>query len=166
MVRSTAIDEALYYCFRHRFPRGGAIGYFYPEMFRALMDSKINQLQDVAKQLVESEHKQLYTFLFIFTNNTVLSILMMYAGMLFGLIPLYFLVTNGMILGYLASYNETGDKWYLFAKGIAPHGIIEIPAIVLACAFGLRFGFLLLEAIASLPSAARRRESGTKPTHS
>ncbi|MNF03889.1 hypothetical protein D3C80_2032940 [compost metagenome] len=35
----------------------------------------------------------------------------------------------------------------LIVKGLLPHGIIEIPAIIIACAFGLRFGGKVIQSM-------------------
>jgi stage II sporulation protein M len=45
-----------------------------------------------------------------------------------------------------------------FLKGILPHGIIEIPAFILACALGLRLGFLVLESFGGLFSHEKRAQ--------
>lgn len=47
------------------------------------------------------------------------------------------------------------DLFDLIVKGLLPHGIIEIPAIIIACAFGLHFGG---KVISSLFRSADRKE--------
>ncbi|MGV2787206.1 stage II sporulation protein M, partial [Clostridium perfringens] len=44
----------------------------------------------------------------------------------------------------------------LIVKGLLPHGIIEIPVIVIACGYGLAFGGLVLRSV----TATGERRSG------
>lgn len=87
-------------------------------------------------------------------NNAVKSILVMYLGALFGVLPFFFLVVNGMMIGYLlkttAELHGGGYVMELIVKGLLPHGILEIPAIIFACAYGMRFGVLIFKAVGSL----------------
>jgi stage II sporulation protein M len=53
------------------------------------------------------------------------------------------LIANGMILGYVLSLQTNESTISIVLKGILPHGIIEIPVILLACAYGLKIGMLV-----------------------
>jgi stage II sporulation protein M len=79
-------------------------------------------------------------FFFILLNNSVKSFAILLAGILFGLVPLIAVATNGYILG-VAYLFESGEVGYLeAAKTVLPHGAVEIPAIVLSAAYGLWLG--------------------------
>ena len=84
---------------------------------------------------------------------------MVFAGALLAFIPVFFLVINGMILGYLAENQVQADQLGLFLKGILPHGIIEIPIIIIASAFGIRLGAILFKALLSFISPRGRAAS-------
>jgi Uncharacterized membrane protein len=73
-------------------------------------------------------------------------------GALLGVIPVFFLIVNGMILGYLYTTTvERGENAaMIFLKGVLPHGILEIPAVLLACAFGLKFGALVFKSFGTI----------------
>jgi stage II sporulation protein M len=121
----------------------------------SLQDFLYGQLAALAElgDLAESaENPGLAFFLIIFFNNTIKSALVIYMGALFGIFPAIFLVVNGMILGYLYKLiGEQGENAALiFLKGVLPHGIIEIPAVLLACAFGLKFGALVFRSIGAM----------------
>jgi len=62
------------------------------------------------------------------------------SGILFGLIPLIAVATNGYVLGvaYLFASGKVG--YVQAAKAILPHGVLEIPAVILAAAYGLWLG--------------------------
>lgn len=64
-----------------------------------------------------------------------------------------------MLIGYVIhrSAGQGNEAAYtLIVKGLLPHGIIELAAIVIACAYGLRFGKMMLQGA----GAALTRRSG------
>lgn len=132
------------------------MGYSSPDSFGTIINGQLDRLQGTVGGLMQQDNMQWLLFLFILMNNTFLSIAIIYLGAFFALVPLYFLVSNGMLMGYLALGNTNGQDWWLFFKSIAPHGIIEIPAILLAGAYGIRFGFLMAEGVLTFPSLRRR----------
>lgn len=136
---------------------GGAfLGYTNEEAVGSFVGRQIDQLQGVVGALTGDEVSPWFLFFYIFMNNTFLSIVIMYLGAFFALVPLYFLVSNGLLLGYLALGNSSAGEWMFFVKAIVPHGIIEIPAILIAGAYGIKFGFLMAEGALSSLSARRR----------
>jgi len=79
-------------------------------------------------------------FLFITLNNSLIAFLVILFGFALGILSFLVLFSNGFVLGVLAYFSETNFSWSFFLLGILPHGIIEIPAIILACAVGFRLG--------------------------
>ena len=79
-------------------------------------------------------------FFVILLNNTAKSFAILLSGILFGIVPLVAVATNGYVLGvaYLFASGEVG--YVLAAKTVLPHGVLEIPAVILAAAYGLWFG--------------------------
>jgi stage II sporulation protein M len=79
-------------------------------------------------------------FFVILLNNSVKSFAVLLSGILFGLVPLIAVATNGYILGvaYLFASGEVG--YMKAAKAVLPHGVLEIPAIILSAAYGLWLG--------------------------
>jgi stage II sporulation protein M len=122
--------------------------------FRAFLDEQLKGLGQLAEMIDNSKNPTLTMMIFIFLNNAIKSILVMYLGALFGVLPFFFLVVNGMMIGYLlkttAELHGGGYVMELIVKGLLPHGILEIPAIIIACAYGMRFGVLVLKAGGSL----------------
>ena len=122
------------------------------ETLHDFLNGQLAALAELGNLAESMENPGLAFFLIIFLNNSIKSALVIYMGALFGIFPVMFLVINGMILGYL--YTMVGEQGenaaLLFLKGVLPHGIIEIPAVILACAFGLKFGALVFKSIAAL----------------
>ena len=48
----------------------------------------------------------------------------------------------------------------VIVKGLLPHGVIELAAIVIACAYGLRFGKMILQGIGSTFTRKERVGAG------
>jgi uncharacterized membrane protein SpoIIM required for sporulation len=74
---------------------------------------------------------------YLITHNTKVSIFTFALGLTWGLGTLIMLFYNGVILGAVAlDYVLAGETWFLFGW-LLPHGVVEIPAIVLAGQSGL-----------------------------
>lgn len=121
-------------------------------------------IRQIAETLEASKHPQLYFFLFIFFNNAIKAILFVFFGALLGVLPVWVLVVNGMMLGFVLA-NQEQSGWIVFIKGILPHGIIELPAIIIACAYGIRFGFTLIKSLFMLFSEEKRKRAGAEIVH-
>lgn len=121
-----------------------------------MMDQQLEAIAELAQQLDQSDNPTMSYILFIFFNNAIKSLFIMYLGAFLGLVPLFFLVFNGMIIGYLlnrtAELQGAGTVMEMIFKGLLPHGIIEIPAIIIAGAYGMRFGVLVLKLMKSTVS--------------
>ena len=77
-----------------------------------------------------------FSALALFGNNLRAMVL----STLYGFIPFLYLPAlsmgvNAILLGMVAS--SVNGQWLLLAAGILPHGIFELPALVLFCAAGL-----------------------------
>lgn len=123
-----------------------------------ILMNQIGGLQEVSRQLEQSGNVQWNFFIFIFFNNAIKSVLVIYAGIFFGVLPVIFLVINGMVIGFLVHITtDNGASFFdIVVKGLLPHGIIEIPVIIIACAFGLKFGGLASRSLIELGSAKRQ----------
>ena len=79
-------------------------------------------------------------FFFLLLNNSVKSFMVMLAGILFGLVPLLAVATNGYILGIAFLIGSEKVGYMTAAKTILPHGVLEIPAVIFAASYGLWLG--------------------------
>lgn len=122
--------------------------------FQSFLNNQMEGLEQLSNFIDQSENPVLMSIIVIFLNNAVKSIFVMYLGALFGILPFFFLVVNGMVVGYLlqrvAEVHGGGYAFELVVKGLLPHGILEIPAIIIACAYGMRFGVLAFKGLGSL----------------
>jgi len=79
-------------------------------------------------------------FFFILLNNSAKSFVILLSGILFGLVPLIAVATNGYVPGvaYLFASGKVG--YVQAAKAVLPHGVLEIPAVIFSSAYGLWLG--------------------------
>lgn len=79
----------------------------------------------------------------IMTNNIKVAFLAFAGGVTFGLLTVYMLVYNGIIVGALAAVFWNQGMSYEFWAYIVPHGMIELTAIFIAGGAGLLMGYKL-----------------------
>jgi uncharacterized membrane protein SpoIIM required for sporulation len=79
----------------------------------------------------------------IMTNNIQVAFLAFAGGITFGLLTVYVLIYNGIIVGAIAALFWHYDKTYEFWAYIVPHGMIELTAIFIAGGAGLLMGYRL-----------------------
>ena len=130
---------------------GGLAIAFDPEARPALMPFS-HLLQDPAKRVAEEEkatHDRLAGFkttfsLELMTHNTKVSIFTLALGMTWGVGTIIMLFYNGVILGAVAvDYILAGQTKFLLGW-LMPHGVVEIPAILIAGQAGLMLALALI----------------------
>jgi len=123
-------------------------------------------LEDPAKRVAEEEkatHDRLEGFKTTFsaqlmTHNIKVSIFTLALGMTWGVGTITMLFYNGVILGAVAAdYIQAGQTKFLLGW-LMPHGVIEIPAILIAGQAGLMLAFALIGRGSRTPLRARLRE--------
>ncbi|MCW4036142.1 MAG: stage II sporulation protein M [Candidatus Bathyarchaeota archaeon] len=83
-------------------------------------------------------------FLFVLFNNITKSFIWMVLGIVGSFPPLYFSIMNGFLLGSF-SYSIVLEHSMAFtAAALVPHGIIEVPTILLSSAAGMGLGYQLI----------------------
>jgi uncharacterized membrane protein SpoIIM required for sporulation len=123
-------------------------------------------LQDPAKRVAEEEkatndrlagHKTEFSAE-LMTHNTKVSIFTLALGMTWGVGTIIMLFYNGVILGAVAvDYIHAGQTKFLMGW-LMPHGVIEIPAILIAGQAGLLLAMALIGRGTRAPLKARLRE--------
>jgi uncharacterized membrane protein SpoIIM required for sporulation len=107
----------------------------------------------------------------IMTNNLTVCFVAFAGGITFGLLTIYSMFRNGLMLGVIGvacqQHGMAVDLWSF----VAPHGSLELPSIILAGAAGLRLGYGVLfpgnygrrDAIARAGVEASRMVAGIIP---
>jgi stage II sporulation protein M len=85
--------------------------------------------------------------LFIFINNVTVGLISILGGIILAIPPLFFSILNGFIVGFVAfTFIQEQGIWFVIV-GLLPHGIIEIPAILLSMAMGMGLGYKIINRI-------------------
>jgi stage II sporulation protein M len=100
------------------------------------------QLQELLKQFADVFRglPRLQLAAAIFFNNSLKTLVVILLGPLLGIAPVIFLVINGAILGAVMPVAAASRGLWPSIMTIAPHGILELPAIILGTSIGLRLG--------------------------
>lgn len=73
----------------------------------------------------------------LFLNNLQACILMFLGGASFGLLTVFIISTNGLIIGSVLEMVRQEHSLMYVAAAIVPHGLFEIPAFLISGALGL-----------------------------
>ena len=110
----------------------GLVAFFVPSLF-SFFDPYLRELVQSTEGLTGFA-----LFWFIVSNNVTVSSIAFIGGLFFGVLPVFFALSNGAIVGYvmrLVSEENAGSWLYLI-----PHGVFELPAVFLSLALGLQLG--------------------------
>jgi len=80
-------------------------------------------------------------------NNLTAMVVLSLGAVSLGLVTLFGLVLNGLLIGAVVGIAAQRVDPLVVAALIVPHGVLEIPALLLASAIGLRFGRLTVRYI-------------------
>jgi stage II sporulation protein M len=104
------------------------------------------QLIEALRSSVEPTQEALMLLALILLNNASKCLGAIMLGLLFGLAPLIFDVVNGFILGLLAVASAKVEAApFSFLVKLAPHGALEVPAMLFSVAVGLREGVAMIK---------------------
>jgi stage II sporulation protein M len=103
---------------------------FFTEKILELIKDLINQTRGLSTLELIS---------FITSNNIQVAFFGMIFGILLGILPFLALVVNGYVLGFVANQAIAIDGIFVLWR-LLPHGIFEIPAILISTALGIRLG--------------------------
>lgn len=119
-----------------------------PRMLSSATPREItNLVQDARQSVGLAQAHQHLPASFIFANNVRATFLVFLAGLVsFSVLGmLVYLLNIALVGGVLGVFHIVGySPWVLFAAGLLPHGIFEIPALMLASAVVLRMGAVLV----------------------
>ncbi len=109
--------------------------FFYPGVIETALDSFAAMVEEAG---VINEDGSMSVFALLFNNWWAMLISAAYGFIPFIFLPILSLISNGMILGVFgAFYVQNGLGILAYLAGILPHGIFELPALVLSIACGV-----------------------------
>ncbi len=120
-------------------------GFFITLYLPSEADSIIKEIQKMFSSIIEAP--PFLQFLIIFLNNSVTAFLAVFLGLIIGIFPFLVLFSNGTILGILAYYSKINLSLFAFFVLVLPHGIIEIPVMIISCAMGFKLGSVFIKEV-------------------
>lgn len=76
----------------------------------------------------------------IFINNALKTLFVITFGILAGVVPVLFLLVNGVTLGVVMYSSIQSRGVWASLLAILPHGVLELPAVLVGTAIGLMLG--------------------------
>lgn len=119
------------------FSTGIVIGFTDILNFNEFINQMINELLNRFK-----DYRGMELFAQILTQNLKATAVVIYTGIFFSIFPAFAAIMNGMIIGTVIQRFSLVSSKTVF-EGILyllPHGVFEIPSILLALALGIKFG--------------------------
>ncbi len=107
--------------------------------------------QEVMKVIQEILEKTqgmntLQLIIFIIINNIQTSFIGMIFGITLGIFPIFTTIINGYLLGFVGEMSVGLEGFQSLLK-LLPHGIFELPAVIIALGLGLKLGDKFIEEI-------------------
>ena len=108
-----------------------------------LAPSSTRQQMTEAFQVVADNYRGLAggkLFFTILLHNVMATIFVLISGVLVGIIPTFAIGANGFVLGVV--YRQTAEVvgYSKAALKVLPHGVFELPALLIAASYGLWLG--------------------------
>lgn len=120
-----------------------AICIFAVSVILGYLDPSFQSHYDSIQPPIDGDEQFLEMFLIIFLNNSFTAALAIFSGLLFGIGAVVLCMINGYFIGTVFHGTEFSLPQVLLR--ILPHGVFELPAIILAFAAGLSLYDLLLK---------------------
>ncbi len=114
------------------------IGFFIPTP-KNIYDQIIEFIKEITLKTKDMSSVELISF--IISNNLKSTFLSIFFGIVFGIFPFIALISNGYLLGFVASLSVQ-QSGILSLFSLVPHGIFEFPAIFISMALGLKLGLI------------------------
>ncbi len=102
------------------------------------IETQTKPAREILNEEANVERTQLEWTIFLLKNNLRSTILTIALGLFFGILPLYTLLINGLLIGYVLSLTTLSP---LSASAmILPHGVFELTGYILAISCGMKLG--------------------------
>jgi uncharacterized membrane protein SpoIIM required for sporulation len=123
---------------------GFLVSYYDPQTARAfLLPRNFPTIQPGQEGSAHSVGELAGFSAFLFRHNMSVSLVAFALGITFGIGTAWFMFENGILMGVLGAVFYEAGEFTAFCTGILPHGVLEIPAILI----GGGAGFLLAQGL-------------------
>jgi stage II sporulation protein M len=130
---------------------GYIAGATWPGRFASLLSPSLDQLRRLALQS-GMFHSVFRTIGVIFVHNLFAALVVMVVSGIItaGIYPAWAMWMNGLTLGYVIateSHQLGVPEWRIFAFGVLPHGLFELPAFVWCGVLGIHLGYVAVQSV-------------------
>ena len=87
------------------------------------------------------------TAIFIFTNNVIALVISFIFSPILCLVPILALTANGWFIAFVSSAVLSEKSLGFLLTGLIPHGVFELPALIMGEAAALSFGTMAMVAL-------------------
>jgi len=109
-----------------------------PSEYIAALEEQLSSLLALPKLLI---------VMFIFIKNTSVLLLSFVLSPIFCLVPVLALTANGWLIAFVSTAVVKEKSLGFLLAGLLPHGIFELPALILGQAAALSFGTMAILAL-------------------
>lgn len=120
------------------------IGLFAPASITSLLSEDIDALEQLSSLLTPFN---ILTVIFIFAKNTSVLLLSFALSPLLLLVPILTLTINGWLIAFISAAVIEEESLGFVLAGLLPHGVFELPALILGQAAALSFGTMVMLAL-------------------
>lgn len=113
----------------------------------AISDFFSEQVSTIEYIVADLGAYQLTTLLFIYLKNASVVVISFLFGPFLLIVPVIALLFNSAFLTYIAALVVQEESLGFLLAGLLPHGIIEIPALIIGEAAALSFGTAMIIAL-------------------
>lgn len=137
------------------FIAGCAGGYFTSQADPSFGQSLVTLFQDMITNEIMSDDPPLLAFQ-LFLNNLEACVLLFIGGAALGVITLFVLSFNGIIIGGIMEVVGAKTGSLVMLAAIVPHGVFELPAVLVSASLGMMLGrSVMLELIGQEDASAQ-----------
>ena len=86
-------------------------------------------------------------FFTLLLHNVMATIFVLVSGVIVGIIPTFAIGSNGFVLGVVYRQVAEVDGYSKDALKVLPHGVFELPALLIAASYGLWLGVTVVRRI-------------------
>jgi stage II sporulation protein M len=121
-------------------------GYSSDEFDEVLSKATAQVFGEVRERITQSDNPTMTSIWLIFLNNVRAVFFMMALGLLLAIMPIISMLVNGILIGFVLRLQEAAGLSLaeLIFKGLLPHGLLEMPAIIIGAGYGIRLGVTLI----------------------
>ena len=119
-------------------------GLFTPASITSLLSEDIAALEQLGSLLAPFN---IFTVIFIFAKNTSVLLLSFALSPLLLLVPILTLTINGWLIAFISAAVIEEESLGFVLAGLLPHGVFELPALILGQAAALSFGAVVMLAL-------------------